>query len=118
MISYSSHVTIFGRNKLKGCALEMNIEETVDLECHCFNGAYRIIAEKLIDVNLRNKVIKILYNEFSGQCVSFPKRLLSDEYTHSQIIKEYNGYNAKELARKYDYTYSWVMKVLKKHGCT
>ncbi|MDM5251007.1 Mor transcription activator family protein [Lysinibacillus sp. G4S2] len=79
------------------------------LDSSCFNGAYKEFVEL---IGYKNTLR--VYDYFAGQYVTFPKRLLSEEYLHEQIVKEYDGTNAKELARKYDYSYSWVRKILKK----
>lgn len=55
----------------------------------------------------------LVHDYFAGQYVTFPKKLLSETYLHHQILSEYDGSNAKDLARKYGYSYSWVRKILK-----
>lgn len=79
------------------------------LDSSCFNGAYKEFVEL---IGYKNTLL--VYNYFAGQYVTFPKKLLSEQFLHDQIIKEYDGRNAKELARKYGYSYSWIMKVLKR----
>lgn len=79
------------------------------LDSSCFNGVYKELIEL---IGYKNTAI--LHDYFSGQYVTFPKKILSEEYIHSRIVSEYDGTNTKELARKYDYSYSWVMKILKK----
>lgn len=78
------------------------------LDSACFNGVYKELVEL---IGYENTLL--IHNYFAGQYVTFPKRLLSEKYLHEQIIKEYNGTNAKELARKYDYSYSWIRKIVK-----
>lgn len=76
-----------------------------------FNNVYKELIEL---VGLEN-TIKL--HEFYGeQYITFPKRILKESYLHQRIVEEYDGRNARELARKYEYSYSWIMKVLKKHG--
>lgn len=89
-------------------------EKAIDkstLDSSCFNGAYKDFVEL---IGYKNTLC--VYNYFAGQYVTFPKRLLSEEFLHEQIIKEFDGTNAKELARKYDYSYSWIMKILKRNS--
>lgn len=74
----------------------------------CFNGAYKEFVELI-----GHKNTLLVHEYFSGQYVTFPKRLLSEAYLHQQILAEYDGDNAKKLARKYGYSYSWVRKILK-----
>ncbi|MCG1027626.1 hypothetical protein J5S49_04930 [Virgibacillus halodenitrificans] len=78
------------------------------LNSACFNGAYKEFVEL---IGYQNTLI--VHSYFAGQYVTFPKKLLSEEYLHKQILLEYDGANAKQLARKYDYSYSWVRKILK-----
>ncbi len=87
----------------------MNAIDVSELDVSCFNGCYRDLVELIGHDNTL-----ILYRAYAGQYVSFPKKLLADSFVHEQIIKEYNSVNAKELARKYGYTYSWIMKLIKK----
>lgn len=82
-----------------------------NLDSSKFNGVYK----ELIDLIGHESTLQ-LYDYFKGQYVTFPKRLLSEEYLHKQIVEEYNGQNARQLARKYDYSYSWIMKILKRYS--
>lgn len=78
------------------------------LDSSCFNGVYK----EFIDL-IGHQNTLIVHSYFAGQYVTFPKKILSEKYLHQQILLEYDGGNAKQLARKYDYSYSWVMKILK-----
>ncbi|MEI3610463.1 Mor transcription activator family protein [Pseudogracilibacillus sp. SO10305] len=75
-----------------------------------FNTVYR----ELVEIIGLEHTLK-LYDFYSGQYLTFPKRVLKESYLHQRIVEEYDGTNARHLARKYDYSYSWVMKVLKRH---
>jgi Mor family transcriptional regulator len=74
-----------------------------------FNGIYKELLEL---IGYENTII--LHQYYAGQYITFPKRLLKESYLHQSIVDEYDGTNARELARKYDYSYSWIMKILKK----
>ncbi len=78
---------------------------------HCLNGIYKKLAE-LIGFEATVK----LHSEFGGGYLSLPKKLLSDEYVYQCILKEYNGTNAREIAKSLDCTYSWILKIIKKKG--
>lgn len=71
------------------------------LNSSCLNGAYKEFIEL---IGYKNTLI--VHDYFAGQYVTFPKKLLSEEYLHQQILNEYDGKNAKDLARKYGYSYS------------
>lgn len=83
----------------------------MEIDSSHFNGAYKEFIEL---IGYENTLI--IHSHFAGQYVTFPKRLLSEEHLHKQILLEYDGNNAKELARKYDYSYSWIRKILKKNN--
>lgn len=74
---------------------------------------YNDIYKELMDIIGYENMIK-LHEYYAGQYITFPKRILKESYIHKRIIEEYDGSNARNLARKYDYSYSWVMKILKK----
>lgn len=57
----------------------------------------------------------VLYKYYAGQYISFPKRIYKEAYIHQRILSEYDGKNSNHLARKYNYSYSWIMKILKKY---
>ena len=78
------------------------------LESTCFNGCYCELVEMLGHENMLK-----LYRKYAGQYLTFPMKLLTDDYVHEMLLAEYNGRNGKDLARKYGYTYSWVMKMIK-----
>ena len=78
------------------------------LESSCFHGAYREICELL-----GQQAVMILHEHFAGQLVSFPKKLLADNYVHECIAHEYDGSNAIFLSKKYGFTVSWIRKVVK-----
>ena len=74
------------------------------------NGSYSDLAELLgIDAVLK------LHSRYRGTQMFFPMELFSKEFIISQIVKEYNGFNVRELAIKYGYTEKWIRKILKDH---
>lgn len=83
--------------------------ELKNVESKHFNSIY----QELIEVVGYESMIK-LHEYYAGQYITFPKRILKESYIHKRIVEEYDGTNARELARKYEYSYSWIMKVLKK----
>jgi len=91
-----------------GVRLRLNLER---LESKCFNGVYKELIEL---IGYENTFI--LHNYFSGQYVTFPKRILDESYVYQKICEEYDGTNARYLSRKYDYSYSWIMKILKRNS--
>lgn len=89
------NVIVIDKDKLKGEYL---------------NGSYSDLAELLgIDAVLK------LHSRYRGTQMFFPMELFSKEFIISQIVKEYNGFNVRELAIKYGYTEKWIRKILKDH---
>lgn len=75
-----------------------------------FNSIY----QELIEIIGYENMIK-LHEYYAGQYITFPKRILKESNIHQRIVEEYDGTNARELARRFNYSYSWIMKVLQKH---
>ena len=78
------------------------------IKCEYLNGTYSELAN-LLGVEA---VLK-LHASYRGQQITFPVQLFSKEYTVSQIVSEYNGYNVKQLATKFGYSEKWIRKILK-----
>lgn len=74
-----------------------------------FNTVYR----ELIEIIGYENTIK-LHEYCAGQYITFPKRILKESYIHQRIVEEYDGTNARNLARRFDYSYSWVMKLIQR----
>lgn len=92
-----------------GMSAFMNSEVEKAKNMH-FNGVYK----ELIEIVGYENMIK-LHEYYAGQYITFPKRILKESYLHQRIVEEYDGANARDLARKFDYSYSWIMKILKKY---
>lgn len=72
------------------------------------NEVYKDIADELgIETAL------VIFRMFHGTQVSFPNRLFSKEYVHRAVRREYNGQNARQLAKKYNYSERSVWRILK-----
>lgn len=72
------------------------------------NGFYRDIA---LDMGV--EVAVQMYEHFKGLQVVFPTKLLDSEFIQTQILKEYDGRNYKQIALKYGYSERWVRKIIK-----
>ena len=87
---------------------ETAVLESEKIKGEHFSGVYSDIAALLgLDAAIK------LHEHYKGQQLFFPMELYSKEFIRSQIIEEYNGYNVKQLAVKYDYTEKWIKKILK-----
>lgn len=84
--------------------------EIKNAESKHFNSIY----QELVEIIGYENMIK-LHEYYAGQYITFPKRILKESYIHQRIVEEYDGTNARELARRFNYSYSWIMKILQKH---
>lgn len=82
----------------------MVIENEADL----FNDAYREIANTLgLDTAIQ------IYQMYKGQQISFPIHLFNAKRLQRSVIKEYDGTNIKDLAKKYGYSEKTVRRMIK-----
>ncbi|MBU5479678.1 Mor transcription activator family protein [Blautia sp. MSJ-19] len=56
-----------------------------------------------------------LYENFRGQQITFPRRIYSIEYVSRYVKDNYNGSNARELARKFDYSERRIREFIKQN---
>ena len=70
---------------------------------------YREIAEL---VGYDNAIV--IYTHFKGQQITFPVKLFNSEYIIEVLKKQYDGTNAKKLARTYGYSERWIKELIKK----
>ena len=69
---------------------------------------YNVIAEIM---NIESA--ELMYENFSGQQVTFPKRFINSETTNAGIIIDYeNGAKIRELVRKYKLCESTIRKII------
>ena len=59
---------------------------------------------------------KMLFEEFGGTSVYFPtEKMIYKEARDRKIISQFNGFNHKELAVKYDMSESYVRSIINRH---
>ena len=69
---------------------------------------YNVIAE-IMDI----ETAELMYENFSGQQVTFPKWFINSETTNAGIIADYeNGAKIRELVRKYKLCESTIRKII------
>ncbi len=77
-------------------------------EAELYNSVYKEISEIIgLDATLK------IYLRFKGQQVSFPVRLYNPHLIQQNVIKEYDGTNIKELAKKYDYSEKTIRRMIR-----
>ena len=73
------------------------------------NDVYREIADLLgYDDALA------LYTHLKVQQITFPVKLIKSEHIKELLKQQYDGTNAKKLARTYGYSERWIKELLKK----
>lgn len=73
-----------------------------------FNDIYREIAD---EIGVESTIA--IYRLFRGTQVSFPGRLFSKEFIYESIVKEYDGKNIHQLAKKYNYSERSIWRIIK-----
>lgn len=77
-------------------------------ESELFNEVYREISSELgLDVAIA------IYQMYKGQQITFPIHLFNAKRIQTTIIKEYDGTNIRELAKKYAYSEKTVRRMIK-----
>ncbi len=56
----------------------------------------------------------MIYTHFKGQQITFPVKLFKSEHIKELLKQQYDGTNAKKLARTYGYSERWIKELLKK----
>lgn len=79
----------------------------LDNDFDMYNCVYKELAEMIG----RDAALKI-YVQFRGQQISFPTRLYSTAKVAKNVLKEYDGRNLKQLAKKYGYSEKTVRRML------
>ncbi len=71
---------------------------------------------KNIAIELGIDKVKVLFKEFGGTSVYFPtEKMIYKDARDRKIISEYNGFNYKELAVKYNMSESYIRYIINRH---
>ena len=77
-------------------------------EAELFNDVYREIGNVIgLDCALA------IYQMYKGQQITFPIHLFNVKRIQGNIIKEYDGTNIRELAKKYDYSEKTIRRMIR-----
>lgn len=82
--------------------------DAMENERELYNSVYREISE-IVGLEATLKI----YLRFKGQQVNFPVRLYNPHLIQKNVIKEFNGSNIPELARKYDYSEKTIRRMIR-----
>ena len=92
-------------NEVIKCCVEV---DDMKKETELYNSIYKELSELVgLDATLK------IYLRFKGQQVSFPVRLYNPQMIQQSVIKEYDGTNIAELARKYDYSEKSIRRMIR-----
>ena len=105
MDKYKENGILLVSNEMIKCCVEVdNMKKETDL----YNSIYKELSELVgLDATLK------IYLRFKGQQVSFPVRLYNPQMIQQSVIKEYDGTNIAELARKYDYSEKTIRRMIR-----
>lgn len=79
----------------------------MEKEVELYNDIYKEIAEIVgLDAMLK------IYLRFKGQQITFPMRLYNPQMIQQNVVKEYDGTNISELAKKYDYSEKSIRRMI------
>jgi len=82
--------------------------DVMEKERELYNSVYREISEIVgLEATLK------LYLRFKGQQINFPVRLYNPHLIQKNVIKEFDGSNIPELARKYDYSEKTIRRMIR-----
>ena len=80
----------------------------MEKESELYNAIYKEISEIVgLDATLK------LYLRFKGQQIIFPVRLYNPHMIQQNVIKEFDGTNIVELAKKYDYSEKTIRRMIR-----
>lgn len=80
----------------------------IDKETDLFNDTYKEIGNALgLDAALT------IYQMYKGQQITFPVHLFNAKRIQTSIIKEFDGTNIRELAKRYGYSEKTVRRMIK-----
>lgn len=95
---------LLGINNVIECG-SVGVDE-LKKDTRLYNALYKELSE-LIGVEATLE----MYNQFKGQQITFPVRLYSSDSIKNQVLKEFNGANFKELAKKYGYSEKTIRRM-------
>ena len=105
MDKYKENGILLVSNEVIKCCVEV---DDMKKETELYNSIYKELSELVgLDATLK------IYLRFKGQQVSFPVRLYNPQMIQQSVIKEYDGTNIAELARKYDYSEKTIRRMIR-----
>lgn len=106
MDKHNDNDILLGYKKVLECVeKEANMLEN---ESELYNTVYKEISEIIgLDSTLK------IYLRFKGQQITFPVRLYNPHLIQQNVIKEFDGTNIPELAKKYDYSERTIRRMIR-----
>ena len=82
--------------------------DNMEKEAELYNSIYKELSEIVgLDATLK------IYLRFKGQQISFPVRLYNPNMIQQKVVKEFDGTNIHELAKKYDYSEKTIRRMIR-----
>lgn len=94
-------------------SMEMKLlkAQEVQLLKNNYEGLNEVYKDMALEIGIEKTLI--IYKMFHGTQVSFPNQLFTKEYLHRMILEEYNGNNASELAKKFNYSERSIWRIIR-----
>lgn len=75
---------------------------------------YKGIYSEMVEI-LGEDIVRLIYQNYKGQQVTFPMKLYSNEYVERYIDKNINSKTIREMCRELGYTEGWIKHLINKN---
>ncbi|CEQ15125.1 hypothetical protein [Paraclostridium sordellii] len=75
---------------------------------------YKGIYSEMVEI-LGEDIVRLIYQNYKGQQVTFPMKLYSNEYVEKYIDKNIDSKTIREMCRELGYTEGWIKHLINKN---
>ncbi|CEO35910.1 hypothetical protein [Paraclostridium sordellii] len=75
---------------------------------------YKGIYSEMVEI-LGEDIVRLIYQNYRGQQVTFPMKLYSNEYVEKYIDKNIDSKTIREMCRELGYTEGWIKHLINKN---
>ncbi|VIG08692.1 Uncharacterised protein [Clostridioides difficile] len=75
---------------------------------------YKGIYSEMVEI-LGEDIVRLIYQNYKGQQVTFPMKLYSNEYVEKYIDKNITSKTIREMCRELGYTEGWIKHLINKN---
>lgn len=75
---------------------------------------YKGIYSEMVEI-LGEDIVRLIYQNYKGQQVTFPMKLYSNEYVEKYIDKNSDSKTIREMCRELGYTEGWIKHLINKN---